>query len=233
MRPFYRILVFIVPALFSASSLRAQSAADPSGHWMGAIATPNAEFRVEFDLVKNSEGAVIGTITTPQDKALRLSRIRFEANRLTVSLSGGTFEGTLRGDGQSISGDFASSLGTAPFLLKRTGEARFEAAPKSAPIAKELEGEWRGSLDAEQKQLRIVLKMSNQADGTSTGVFISVDEGVELPVSISHNGTDLRLEVKGNDGVFTATLNGDASELAGTYSLRDTALPLTLQRTKQ
>ena len=56
-----------------------------------------------------------------------------------------------------------------PFDLKRAGLAQIAPTPKSAPIGKELEGRWSGTIDVGGKTERLVLKMTNHADGTSTG----------------------------------------------------------------
>ena len=65
-----------------------------------------------------------------------------------------------------MSGEFTTSQGgyTIPFNLTRTGNAQIAAAPRSAPIGKELEGTWNGTLEVAGKHERLVLKMANQID---------------------------------------------------------------------
>ena len=47
--------------------LRAQTAADPSGHWEGAIHAPFGEINLEVDLAKNAEGVFAATYGNPKD----------------------------------------------------------------------------------------------------------------------------------------------------------------------
>jgi hypothetical protein len=92
---------------------------------------------------------------------------------------------------------------SVPFSLTRTGDARIDAPPKSAPIGKELEGNWNGTLDVKEKQLRIVLTMSNHAAGTSTGSLVNLDEGaLEIPVGLVQKAASLTVDVKANGGSF-------------------------------
>src|SRR5439155_8792375 len=174
--------LFLVPA----PSLYAQIAADPSGHWDGAIQAPGKEVKFEVDLAKNSKGELACTFSNPAENingypltnvALEGRSIRF---LLKVNSGGGPFEGVLSADGKSMSGDFAVSTPqgtfTVPFSLARTGDARVETPPRSAPIGKALEGTWNGTLDVKGKQsLRLVLTLSNQPDGTATGSLVSAD----------------------------------------------------------
>jgi hypothetical protein len=56
--------------LLSASSLRAQPAVDPSGHWEGSIQIPDRELTFEVDLARNEKGELSGTINTPAQKIM-------------------------------------------------------------------------------------------------------------------------------------------------------------------
>ena len=101
---------------------------------------------------------------------------------------------------------------------------------RSAAISRELEGSWNGTLEVEGRTKRLVLKMTNQPDGTSIGTIVSVDDGsIELPVTLVQNGPSLKVEIKLNGGVYAATITG-ANELAGTYTESGIQFPLTFRR---
>ena len=229
--------LFLVPAPL----LYAQIAADPSGHWDGAIQAPGKEVKFEVDLAKNSRGELAGTFSNPAQniKGYPLTNIAVEGRSihflLKVNSGGGPFEGVLSADGQSMSGDFTATTadGTfkVPFSLTRTGDARIDTPPRSAPIGKELEGTWNGTLDVNGKQLGLVLKMSNHPDGTATGSLVSVDQGVEIAVTtITQKASSVILDVKIVGGTYASALNADGTELVGTWTEGPLVLPLTFRR---
>ncbi len=240
-----RTLLFAALLLSSIPSLYAGTTTDPSGHWEGTISAPMGEVRIEVDLAKNAKGEVTGTFGQPAQelegrvipklKGLPISSVAVKGRAVTLELKataeGGTFQGTLLPDGKSMSGDFASQGGAVPFRLTRTGDARIEAPPKSARIGKEMEGIWNGAVDVNGKQLRLVLKMSNQRDGTSTGSLASIDQGgIELPVAIIQKDANLTLDVKVTGGSYVGALNAAGTELVGTFTTQGVVLPLTFRR---
>jgi hypothetical protein len=228
---------FLVPV----PSAHAQLAADPSGHWEGAIQAPGKDVKFEVDLARNSKGELAGTFSNPAQniKGYPVANVAVEGRSIRFLLKtnsgGGPFDGVLSADGTSMSGHFttATAEGTfkVPFSLTRTGEARIEAPPKSAPIGKELEGTWNGTLDVNGKSLVLVLKMSNHSDGTATGSLVSVDQGVEIPVTtITQKASNLLLDVKIVGGTYSSALNADGTELVGTWTEGPLVLPLTFRR---
>ena len=239
MRTFTRMLLIAIVVLAPAASLRAQTAVDPSGHWEGSIKMPNMEVNVEIDLAKNSKGEMAGTFGQPAQgvKGLPLSTVAVENRSVRFVVKGGpdpaTFEGTLAPDGQSLAGEISQSGAAAPLRLTRTGDARIAPAPKSAPIGKELEGTWNGALDLGGRQMRIVLKMANQPDGTATGTVVSADgSGVEIPIAMTQKAASVTIDVTSVGASFVGALNSAGTELAGTWTQGQASLPLTFRREK-
>lgn len=217
--------------LFAASLMLMHA---QSGHWEGTISAPFGEVPIVIDLAKNANGQMAGTFSQPTQKVkgLPISTVTIAEKAVTLELSGGTLEGVVLDDGKTISGEFAprGRVETVPFSLTRKGDAQIEAPPKSALIGKEMEGVWKGALAIDGGEYQVVLKMSNQPDGTSAGVMISVNEGLELPVAIVQKGASLNLDVKVTGGSYSGVLNAAGTELAGTYTTRGVTLPLTLRR---
>ncbi len=226
----------LVPA-----TLFAQAPADPSGHWSGAIHVPAfngasaREIGVEIDLAKNAKGELAATFGQPDQnvKGLPLGNVSFDGKTVSFELKangGGVFKGTLT-DAKSIAGEFITSEGgyNIPFNLARTGEAVVAAAPKSAPIGKELEGTWNGAIEFQGKKERLVLKLTNQADGSATGSIVDLDgSNVEIPVAISQKASSVTIEVTSVAASFTGTLNG--ADIAGTWNQGPLSLPVTFTR---
>jgi hypothetical protein len=93
-----------------------------------------------------------------------------------------------------------------------------------------LEGSWTGTLEANGKQLRIGLKMSNHPDGTATGAVISSEE-VEIPITrITSDGASLKLDIKNVGGSYVGKLNEGGTELVGTWTQGPFVAPLTFRR---
>ena len=233
MHPFTRMILVAALLLMPASGLRAQTAADPSGHWEGAIDIPGNSIRFQLDLAKNGAGELMGAVTSMETKGgLPLGKIAVQGRSVTFyARSDQPFHGVLSADARSMSGDTTLSGYTLPFSMRRTGDAHIEPPATGAAITRELEGTWNGTLEIDGKALRLVLAMSNQPGGTSAGRIVLVDEGgLIVPVVISQNASRVNFEQRGVPGSYSGTLNGDATELAGTWTKGSISLPLTFRR---
>jgi hypothetical protein len=221
----------------SVSAARAQSAVDPSGHWEGTVQVPDMPVQVEIDLTRNSRGELSGSFTqTGRLSGLPLANLAADNRSLTFQIKGSPagerlFKGDVSEDGQSMTGKFAQAGYSIPFALKRTGDARVEGAAKSARIGQALEGTWSGTLEVNGVLRSLVLTLANQPDGTSTGSFLNVEEGLEIPISaIDQTESNVLLEIKAVAGSFSGALNGDGSEIAGTLKQGSATLPLNLRK---
>jgi hypothetical protein len=236
MRSLTRWLVIVALLLRPVCSLRAQEAIDPSGRWEGTIQIQNTAVKIEVDLAKNGKGEFAGTFGQPaqQVKGLPLSTVAIEGRSVRFVFKGGpeaaTFKGTLSADGQSITGDATQGGYSIPFSLTRTGDARIAPIPKSPPIGKELEGTWNGALEVNGGQMRLIVKMANQPDGTSAGTIVSPDgSGVDIPIAMAQKGSNVTVDVTSVGASFVGVLNAAATEMAGTWTQGSTTLPLTLR----
>jgi hypothetical protein len=233
-----RTLLLAALLLLPAPPLSAQVAADLSGHWEGTIQVPNMEVKIEIDLAKNSKGELAGTLgqLAQHLKGLPLANLVVDGRSVSFQVKGSAageraFKGALSADGTSISGDFTQSGYTMPFSVTRTGDARIETAARNAPIGKELEGTWNGTLDVNGVQRRLVLTMSNQPDGTAAGIFVNVDEGLEIPIgTITQKASSVTLDVPSVGGSYSGALNPEGTELIGTLTQGPTTLPVTFRR---
>lgn len=237
MRAFNRIVLVVALLFLPAASLPAQTAGDPAGHWEGTVQAPDGELKIEIDLARNSKGQLAGIFAQPAKgvKGLPLSTVSVEGRSVRFVVKAGaepgTFEGMLSADGKSLSGDVGYSGHSFPFSLKRTGDARIAPVPKSPRIGKELEGAWNGTLDAGERQMRLVLKMANQSDGTASGTIVSPDgSGVEIPIAMAQKASHLAIDVPSVGASYVGVLNAAGTELAGTWTQGPAVLPLTFRR---
>src|SRR6266850_1246807 len=232
-----RTLLLAALFLLPAAPLAAQSAADPSGHWEGAIQAPNMEVRFEIDLAKNSKGELAGSFGQPAEnlRGLPLANFAMDGRSIDFQIKGSaagqrTFKGALSADGASMSGDFSQAGFTVRFSLTRTGDARVDTPARNASIGKELEGTWNGTVDVNGLQRRLVLTLANQPDGAATGNVLNVDEGLAIPISaITQKGSSVTLDVKAVGGSFSGALNAEGTELVGTLTQGSAVEPVTFR----
>jgi hypothetical protein len=219
--------------------LRAQAVADATGHWVGAIHAPFGDVNIEIDLAKNGKGqfaATFGNLMTDL-RGLPLSDVAVEEKSIYLLLKansgGGEFEGALSADGKAISGDFITTDGGfhVPFSLTRTGDPQMESLTGSAPIGKELEGAWKGTLDVDGTKTALVLRMSNEPGGTSFGTIVNASEGLEFSISnIIQKASHLTFELKAMKGVYSGEINAGGTALAGTYTQGTLVQPVIFRR---
>jgi len=90
--------------------------------------------------------------------------------------------------------------------------------------------EWRGTLEAGQASLRLVLKVRMAANGMRTATLDSLDQGAfNIPVSnITTDGHILRFEVNSIQGAYEGTLDKAGTEAVGHWTQTGQSLPLTL-----
>lgn len=241
MRSFTPLFVITALLLAAASPSFAQTAVDPTGHWEGTVRAPEMELKIEVDITKNSKGQLSGIFGQPAQgvKGLPLSTVTLDGRSLRFIVKAdaepATFDGVVSNDGVSMAGKVSGKAANAdysvPFTLTRNGDARIPPVPKSAPIGKELEGTWNGALNLGARQMRVMVKMANQPDGTATGTVVSVDgSGVKIPIAITQNGSSVTIDVAQVGASFAGVLNDAQTELSGTWTQQGTSLPLTLRR---
>jgi hypothetical protein len=230
----FSIPVLMLSWLGGPTSISAQS--DMRGHWTGDLETSNATLSLEVDLDKTATGWV-GSVSIPAQKAsgLPLDAISFSEGKGSFRIKGApgdpTFTGTLSADGKTLQGEFSQGPTTLPLKLSRTGDAKVEVAQASPPVAAEFLGRWEGTLEAGGGKLRLILTISNGKAG-SEAVLVSVDQGnAEIPVStITQTGTKLVLKVNAVGGGYEGEINGEGTQLTGSWTQLGNTLPLTLKK---
>jgi hypothetical protein len=223
--------------LVIAAPARAQSTADLSGHWEGTVSLPNFQLPLAIDIARGEPGRFVGTLTNDAEgiAGLPLKTVTLDGRlvQFVIASSSGSqeYNGVLMSDGRTISGAFNVNGMSAPIDFSRTGEAKIER-PSSAPIAKALEGTWNGTLDVSGKSMRIVVMLTNHADGTSSGTVMNLDGGsVAIPISrIAQQGSEVTLDIKVVSGSFVGAMSADGAGLAGTWKEKSFSAPMTLRR---
>ena len=222
--------------VLTASGLRAQTAADPSGHWVGSIEIPGRTVDFQADIAKTGSGQLAGSIAVQSDDGdgfpFPLNRIAVDGKSVTFyARSDSPFQGVLAADGTLMNGTTTLSGYVLPFGMRRTGDARLAAAPTSPAVGGDLEGNWNATLEVAGKQFRLVLTIANQPDGTAVARIIDLDEGgLVIPVVVTQQASHVSYQTRGVSTSFAGELNAAGIELAGTWTQRDLSAPLTFRR---
>ena len=96
-----------------------------------------------------------------------------------------------------------------------------------SPIA----GDWQGTLSAGGAELHLVLHIAAAKDGSLSGTLDSVDQAANgIPITtITLKDSKLALAIDTVHGTYEGTVNGDATEIDGTWS-QGQPLPLNFKR---
>ena len=103
-------------------------------------------------------------------------------------------------------------------------------------MSKELEGDWEGALSLPDGQSRpIVIHFKNQPDHTVEATIESPSQGVRgFPLKeVAQKGAIVEFAVQAVGGSYKGTLNKEGTEIAGEWTQRQAAAPLTLNLKKK
>lgn len=101
-----------------------------------------------------------------------------------------------------------------------------------APAAKGVDDTWQGTLHFQQRDLRIVLKVSKGADGALAGTMYSIDQGgqaMKTSSSTFQDGT-LKVMIKTLDMTYEGKLSSDGKSITGTFTQGNQPTQLVFER---
>jgi hypothetical protein len=238
MKTVFRYLLACGSLAFMAAVAPAQT--DFAGRWEGMIDAPNGPTRLALDLAKNAKGAWVASLGVPEQKITGLrvtdisvvgSEVRFAVPDLPGSP---TFELTLA-DGKLKGALLVQALSLA-LEMQRTGDAKVDIAPPSPAVSKELEGDWEGTILVPNGQSRpVIIHFKNLPDKTAEAAIDSPSQGVQaIPLKgVAQKGAVVEFEVVAVGGSYKGTLNKEGTEIAGEWTQRQAAAPLTLNLKKK
>ena len=178
-----------------AGALLCRAEEPAAGRWEGRIQIPERKLKLTVDLTQDSAGAWKGSIIIPElnvqggalaDIALAESDISFAIKGALASLDSGPakLSAHLTKDATLV-GNFLQGGNSAPFTLLKIGPAQVTAAPRSTPLSKEFEGEWKGEYELFGYKRQVTLKLASHQDAGATAEFVVVGKRVNnLPVDL-------------------------------------------------
>jgi len=238
MKTIFRYLLACGSLALAAAIAVAQT--DFSGHWEGTIDVPTGPTRLALDLARNEKGVWVASLGVPEQKVTGLrvtdisvvgSEVRFAATDLPGSP---TFELTLA-DGK-LKGALLVQALSLTLEMQRTGDAKVDIPPPSPAVSKELEGDWEGTISVPNGQSRpVVIHFKNLPGQTVEASIDSPSQGVQgVPLrGVAQKGAVVEFAVQAVGGSYKGTLNKDGTEIAGEWTQRQAAAPLTLNLKKK
>jgi hypothetical protein len=228
----------LMACALAAASAVAQT--DFSGHWEGAVDVPDGPRRLALDLAKNAKGVWVASFGVPEQKVTGLrvtdvsvmgSEVRFAVSDLPGSP---TFELTLA-DGKLKGALLVQALSLA-LEMQRTGDAKVDIPQPSPAVSKELEGDWEGTISVPNGQsLPVVIHFKNQPEQTVEASLDSPGQGARgIPIrGVAQKGAVVEFAVQAVGGSYKGTLNKEGTEIAGEWTQRQAAAPITLNLKKK
>jgi hypothetical protein len=227
-----RLVAIVVLATAVAS--RAQEAI--SSRWEGTAHIPGDDLTVIVDLAQEN-GAWIGSMIIPglDVKGAPLTDIKVKPPDVSFSVKGTLgiqLKLQLDGNGK-MTGNFEQAGNRAPTTLQRTGPPQVEQPPRNTPVARELEGEWKGDYEMLGYTRHVSIKFANRGPNGAAAEFVIVGrKHNNLPVDLVTQEGDL-VTVDSHDIGFSFEGRLRNGKLTGVIRQGATETPLVLERAQQ
>lgn len=232
----------LLAVILFASAALSPAAENAAGRWEGAAQIPGLDLKLIVDLSEDAGKGWIGSITVPGFgvKGAQLVDLHVRSSDLAFAIKGALgneragkaeLKAHLTADGH-LAGDFTQAGNSAPFVLEKTGPPQVELPPRSTPVSKELEGEWKGQYELNGYARQVTMKFANREGDAASLEFVIVGKKVNnVPVTLLTQEGDF-LTIKSDE--FGMTYEGhfrkEAGEIQGTIVQAPFEQPLVMRR---
>ena len=209
-------------------------AQDLTGRWEGNARIPDDELIVVVDLAQQN-GAWVGSIIIPGLglKGMPLTDIKVEPPDINFAVKGALgIKLNLRLlEMNKLAGNFEQGGNRAITTLQKTGPPQVEYPPRSTPVAKELEGEWKGDYESLGYTRHVSIKFANHPDGATADFVIVGRKHNVLPVDLVTQEGEL-VTVDSHEIGFSFEGRLQNGKITGAIRQAATETPLVLERAK-
>lgn len=226
----------LIPILILAATLTCRAEDPISGRWEGSARIPDDELTVVVDLAQQN-GTWVGSIIIPGFgvKGTPLTDVKVQTPDVSFAVKGPLgIKLNLRLLGppeNKLAGNFEQAGNHAPVTLQKTGLPQVEYQRRSTPVAKELEGEWKGDYEMLGYTRHVSINFANQPDGAKADFVIVGRKHNVLPVDLVMQEGDL-VTVDSHETGFTFEGRLKNGELTGAIRQAAIETPLVLVRAK-
>jgi hypothetical protein len=227
-------LVRLIMILIVAAALPCRAEDVVSGRWEGIAQIPDGELIVVVDVAQEN-GAWVGSIIIPGLglKGMPLTDIKVQPPDVNFAVKGALgIQLKLRRDANNkLAGNFEQAGNRAPAMLQKTGPPQVEYPPRNTPVAKELEGEWKGDYEMLGYTRHVSIKLANHSDGATAEFVIVGRKDNVLPVDlVTQEGEMVTVDSHEMGFSFEGRLKN--GKLTGAVQQGVTETPLVLVRAK-
>ena len=205
-----------------------------SGQWEGTAQIPGNELTVVVDLAQEN-GVWVGSIIILGLglKGVPLTDIKVQPPDVNFGVKGALgVQLKLRLDANNkLAGNFEQAGNRAPASLQKTGPPQIEYPPRNTPVAKELEGEWKGDYEMLGYTRHVSIKFANHPDG-ATADFVIVGRKHNVPPVdlVTQEGEMVTVDSREMGFSFEGRLRN--GKLSGAIRQAPMETPLVLVRAK-
>jgi hypothetical protein len=181
---FVRLIMILIVA--AALPCRAEDVI--SGRWEGAARIADEKLNVIVDLAQQNS-VWVGSIIIPGlgVKGTPLRDIKVQPPDVNFAVKdalGIQLNLRLLDANNKLAGDFEQAGNRALVTLQKTGPPQVEYPPRNTPVAKELEGEWKGDYEMLGYTRHVSIKFANHPDGATAEFVIVGRKHNLLPVDL-------------------------------------------------
>ncbi len=227
-------LVRLITILIVAGALPCRAEEVVIGRWEGTARVPDNELTLVVDLAQD-QGAWVGSIIIPGLglKGVPLTDIKVQPPEVNFAVKGPLgIQLKLRLDvNDKMAGNFEQAENRAPVTLQKTGPPQVEYPPRSTPVAKELEGEWKGDYEMLGYTRHVSIKFANRPDGATADFVIVGRKHNVLPVDLVTQEGEM-VTVDSHEMGFTFEGRLKNGNLTGAVRQAAIETPLVLVRAK-
>ena len=226
-------LVRLIAILIVAAALPCRAEEVMSGRWEGTVQIPDDELNLIVDLSQRN-GAWVGSMIIP-GLGLKgpLTDIKVQPPDVNFAVKGALgIQLKLRLDANNkLAGNFEQAGNRAPATLQKTGPPQVEYPPRSTPVPKELEGEWKGDYEMLGYTRHVSIKFANHPDAATADFVIIGRKHNVLPVDLVTQEGDL-VTVDSHEMGFSFEGRLRNGKLTGAIQQGAIETPLELARVK-
>ncbi len=229
-----RALVRLMLILIVAAALPCRGEDVISGEWEGAAQIPGNELTVVVDLAQEN-GVWVGSIIIPGLglTGVPLTDIKVQPPDVNFAVKGALgIQLKLRLDANNrLTGNLEQGGNRASASLQKTGPPQVEYPSRNTPVAKELEGEWKGDYEMLGYTRHVSIKFANHPDGSTADFVIVGRKHNVLPVDLVTQEGDL-VTVDSHEMGFSFEGRLRNGKLTGAVRQGALETPLVLVRAK-